>query len=112
MPNDPFYSSKRWKKLRARIKARDRHCCTNCGASVRYRKGVKGSSGYVDHIIERTERPDLAWYEPNLRTLCAACHNKRHGEQRRSRPVPVIGADGFPAGSEWSNLSKRDDDKP
>lgn len=32
----------------------------------------------VDHIEELQDRPDLKLDPDNLRTLCKACHNKRH----------------------------------
>ena len=35
----------------------------------------------VHHIIPRDERPDLALEIDNLRSLCDACHNKRHPEK-------------------------------
>ncbi|UWR04737.1 HNH endonuclease [Ruegeria conchae] len=106
MPNDPFYSSKAWRKVRALVRKRDRQCCTKCGVSVRAR-----GSGLVDHIKDRKQYPQLALFPPNLRTLCWSCHNARHADLRTGRPErPVIGADGFPIGSAWSDLSKRDDD--
>lgn len=52
----------------------------------------------VDHKIPRKARPDLALVMGNLRTLCAACDNKRHSEKGGKQiERPQIALDGLPA---------------
>lgn len=71
---------KDWRKLRARVLARDHGRCVMCGAPATH----------VDHI-ERGQDHSSA----NLRALCQSCHMKRTGhdggttkraEKRRARP--------------------------
>jgi 5-methylcytosine-specific restriction protein A len=64
-----FYSSDRWRRLRA-AKLRDQPLCEDCRASSRLTKAE-----HVHHIQPRKLRPDLACERLNLRSLCAACHN-------------------------------------
>jgi len=89
---DKFYSSPEWRALRRKVLARDGHCCTMCGVSVR----GKGQSR-VDHIQSVKARPDLALAAANCRTLCPACDNRRHSAKGRGGVErPAIGEDGLP----------------
>jgi len=73
------YCDPQWTKLRPLVLARDGYRCTA--------PGHKHSPILdVDHIIEWTQRPDLAFDPLNLRTLCRLHHNgKTHGRRRNSR---------------------------
>lgn len=64
--SDPFYRSKAWYMLRAKV-LRDTPSCTATGCSNR--------ASHVDHIVPRRlgGSDDLS----NLRALCAGCHNRR-----------------------------------
>lgn len=62
---DPFYQSREWRELVARLIAERGRRCQECGAS----------SGriYADHVMEL--RDGGAPLDPtNIRLLCAACH--------------------------------------
>lgn len=73
--NDPlekFYQTKRWKKARAYVVARDHGVCVRCGAA-----------GYtVHHIIPLTianmNDIEIAIGDKNLETLCRSCHESIH----------------------------------
>jgi 5-methylcytosine-specific restriction endonuclease McrA len=85
----PFYGLPQWKALRKQALIRDNHQCTVCKADV---SGWKQSR--VDHIQQRKTHPHLALTLSNLRTLCAACDNKRHAE--KGNPRPGYDASGVP----------------
>jgi len=66
---DPFYVSKEWRRFQKWFISRH-PLCTECGQVGRH----------VHHIREiKAGGEPLA--ESNCRTLCAACHNKRHGNR-------------------------------
>mgnify|MGYP002853116460 CR=1 FL=1 len=70
-----FYSSMPWRKLREYVKRRN-PLCAEC-----LRNGIVTQGTLVDHIVPIEEggaKMDLS----NLQVLCAACHNKKHGEGR------------------------------
>lgn len=64
--SDPFYRSKAWHQLRARVLRQSPTCtATGCGKPA----------SHVDHIVPRRHGgPDAI---SNLRALCAGCHNRR-----------------------------------
>jgi 5-methylcytosine-specific restriction endonuclease McrA len=74
---DPFYQSPEWKALRQLVLARDRHRCIwpDCTTPGR----GYGQRLIVDHIQPRREGG--ADVPANLRTLCPACDNRRHGRK-------------------------------
>lgn len=69
-----FYNSKSWQEVRAYVLQRDNYECTWCREEGR----VTTDDLEIDHIEELQDRPDLKLEPDNLRTLCMACHNKRH----------------------------------
>lgn len=75
------YCDPRWTLITRLVKARDGYRCVA--------RGPKHSRILdVDHIIEWTKRPDLAFEPTNLRTLCRLHHNRKtHGRKvkRNSR---------------------------
>lgn len=93
MPNEPFYKTKAWRKLRLNTLYRDKFTCTQCGASV----AGKGRSR-VDHIKPRRSHPELALEPTNVRTLCINCDAKRHAEKGGGPERNPVGADGYPPG--------------
>ena len=70
-------SSKRWKRLRLRILARDNETCQECGALAQE----------VHHINPPMNAPTRAcayarmWTEEGLVALCVKCHRKADAEQ-------------------------------
>ena len=74
---DRFYDTAAWQRLREQIKRRDGHRCT--AATCRTPDRGHGGRLIVDHIVPRrqggSDAPD------NLRTLCPACDNRRHGQR-------------------------------
>jgi 5-methylcytosine-specific restriction enzyme A len=72
------YCDPRWTTIRLLVLARDSY---RCQASSLKHSRIKD----VDHIIEWTKRPDLAFEPTNLRTLCRLHHNRKtHGKRRRN----------------------------
>lgn len=60
-----FYAGRRWRQLR-QMKLNADPLCQRCG------------SGYfvqAHHIIDRKQRPDLAYCIENLESLCRSCHS-------------------------------------
>jgi 5-methylcytosine-specific restriction endonuclease McrA len=89
-----FYSGREWLAIRAKALARDQYSCVMCGASVR----AKGASR-VDHIHPVKSHPHLKLELSNLRTLCPACDNRRHIQDKlghKPKDIQSIGLDGFP----------------
>lgn len=75
------YCDPRWQAARTAALARDGHACTQC-----HRTRGRGVILDVDHIIEWTRRPDLAFDLANLRTLCRLHHNRKtHGKPKQRR---------------------------
>ncbi len=71
------YADPRWIKARTATLIRDGYACTAPGPRHSHILDV-------DHIIEWTTRPDLAFVLSNLRTLCRLHHNRKtHGRSRR-----------------------------
>lgn len=61
--------SKKWRKIAADIRRRDKHRCTDCK-----KKWKKGSRAFDVHHIDRGKEP----CGKNLRTVCRQCHRKYH----------------------------------
>jgi 5-methylcytosine-specific restriction endonuclease McrA len=61
----PFYSSKRWARVRFLAKRRDGFKCVKCGSRNKLE---------CHHVKPVRERPDLAFELDNLQTLCRDCH--------------------------------------
>lgn len=90
------YKSKRWKKVRWTILARDRHRCRECG-----RYGLAVNATVVHHAYPADDFPEYVWETWNLVSLCAGCHNAMHDRdsgaltelglawRRRVSPLPV-----------------------
>ena len=74
------YCDPRWTTITKLVKARDQYRCVVCHRGPEHRVIILD----VDHIIEWTKRPDLAFEPTNLRTLCRTCHNRKtHGRKPR-----------------------------
>lgn len=74
--NDEFYNSGRWRRFSKHILKRDKYLCRMC---LRY--GRKNTATIVHHIIPLEIRPDLAFDDANVISVCADCHNKAHPEK-------------------------------
>jgi 5-methylcytosine-specific restriction protein A len=73
------YCTPQWQAVRLLVLARDGYACTRL--SIKHSRILD-----VDHVIEWTKRPDLAFDPTNLRTLCRLHHNRKtHGKPRRRR---------------------------
>lgn len=70
MPNESFYRTKAWHRIRTKVLIRDGFRCRTCGKDV----SEKGAAA-VDHIIPRRARPDLELEMSNLQTLCRLHHD-------------------------------------
>ena len=79
---NPLYSSKAWRDLRQRILDRDSRQC-----QIRL-PCCEGWATHVDHIIPRSEAPELQLTPSNLRAACRACNlylGGKHGAGRTPR---------------------------
>jgi 5-methylcytosine-specific restriction protein A len=61
----PFYSSKRWARVRFLALRRDGFACVQCGARGRLE---------CDHIISIRTAPERVYDLTNLQALCRECH--------------------------------------
>ena len=77
-----FYNSKRWRRLRDRVREREGMRCQMC------HRLIKGKS-IVDHIIEVNEYnkddKDITLNEENLQLLCQECHNSKTFKDKTGR---------------------------
>ena len=96
MPDDKFYQSKDWWKLRSHVRAkwaREGKGCGMCGGDL-------GDRPIADHILPRKDHPHLAFDPNNIQMLCMPCHNiKTHRHERLN--LPKIGLDGMPEDGSW-----------
>lgn len=101
-PGDPFYSSRAWRRKRAAKLARD-PLCEECLA-----RGLTKGAEHVDHTLDRRDRPDLAFADENLRSLCESCHNRKTARTmaRRRRERGERRPEGA-AASEFQTSSER-----
>lgn len=70
---ESFYKSKRWKKLRTKVLARDGY---QCQESKRYGKAVPANT--VHHIFPMSAYPQYRWEPWNLISLSTDAHNQMH----------------------------------
>lgn len=75
---DSFYKSKRWKRLRAAILARDGY---KCQMSKRYGKVVPANT--VHHIFPMADYPQYRFESWNLISLSNDMHNEMHDRNTR-----------------------------
>lgn len=71
------YDTRRWRKLRKEILARDDHRCQRCG--------IPGNR--VHHIQDWMRDGGDVWDPENLQVVCFACHERMHGRENRP-PTP------------------------
>lgn len=76
MTFEEFYDSPQWRHKRELILRRDNYLCQECKRYGRIRQ-----ANTVHHIQHLEERPDLAFVNSNLVSLCLPCHNKAHPEK-------------------------------
>ncbi len=83
-----FYASKEWLHIRTVRLQRDHYQCQDCLS----KKKITLAEA-VHHIKELADYPELALDINNLVSLCAACHNERHGYKgkRKQRSEPPKG---------------------
>lgn len=76
---DKFYLHPEWKAKREDILSRDNKECQKC-------KKIYHTFNWattVHHIQHLKTRPDLAFDDDNLISLCGKCHNEEHPEKFR-----------------------------
>lgn len=90
MPDEPFYHTAAWKRVRQVALSRDQGMCQDCMDRFRAGYGVRPRRAQmVHHIIPIEERPDLALDLNNLRALCNECHNQAHPEKHKPKAPPA-----------------------
>lgn len=82
MPQDPFYSTKKYRKWRADVLKRAGFKCEECRRYGRTdEKGLPPAASTAHHIKHREDFPELAYDIENGQALCQKCHNKKHPEK-------------------------------
>ena len=94
MPNDPFYKTPAWRKLRAEILKQDKYECQLCKKRGYYRR-----ANTVHHIKPIEKYPELAlskYYidengkkQRNLISVCRECHEREHEYRQNEKPEPL-----------------------
>ena len=75
-----WYSSKRWKQLRAIVLASEPYCA-RCE-----RRGIVTPSDTVNHKRPHRGSYELFWQRSNLEGVCASCHSSEiQGEEAAER---------------------------
>jgi 5-methylcytosine-specific restriction endonuclease McrA len=72
--HDPFYDSKRWRKLRSQILQRDGYVCQLSKRRSLFPKPAE----IVHHIFPRENFPEFEWEPWNLISLSRSMHNELH----------------------------------
>jgi 5-methylcytosine-specific restriction endonuclease McrA len=67
-----IYHTRRWKEARAKVLARDGHCCRECGTSQEL----------AVHHVEPVSEGGAFWDLDNLVTLCITHHNQADAARR------------------------------
>ena len=75
-----IYNSPKWKKVRELAIIRDCMMCQECK-----RNGIDTKFDEVDHIIELSDKPELAFDLDNLQCLCKPCHAQKSRDERDKR---------------------------
>lgn len=72
-----FYNGAPWRRVKA-SKLRQDPLCEDC-----LTRGLTVPATHVHHVLERKDRPELAFDPENLQSLCAGCHSREHARRRR-----------------------------
>lgn len=94
---DPFYSTKEWKKLRGKVKARWKWKgwpCGICGKDIDWSR----DKTIADHIKPRRDAPHLELVLENIQMVHHACNTRKALEKN---DAVLTRLDGFPQG--WGN---------
>ena len=75
MTQRSFYMTYAWESKARQILKRDRYECQECRRRGRYSRAQ-----CVHHKQELKARPELAFEDGNLESLCKRCHNLAHGK--------------------------------
>ena len=82
MPQDPFYSTKKYRQWRDDVLKRAGYRCEECRRYGRTNKnGLPPEATTAHHKKHREEFPELQYDLENGQALCAKCHNKKHPEK-------------------------------
>ena len=82
-----WYSSKRWRRLRAEILAKQKYC------QCPHHRGKCVEANVVDHIIPHKGDTKLFWDRSNLQVLTKECHDKYKQSQERGGAGFDMGCD-------------------
>ncbi len=83
MAGQSFYTTYRWKQVRARVLKQQHNTCFVCGL---------GGANTVHHVKERLDYPELAYQMDNLKAVHEDCHTRLH---KSDDDVVEVMGDGF-----------------
>lgn len=93
MADQDFYTSRKWRRLAHKVRARGHQECARCRE-----RGVYTRAVLVHHDLDRDEFPEFELKEfyidengkkqPNLIPLCFACHEAIETERGNRGPEP------------------------
>lgn len=92
IPGSEFYQSMAWRELRYAVLKKSAGVCEACRRAAR----EHGVVLHVDHILPRSQFPDLALEETNLQVLCDDCNigkgvdDTTDWRETETQPVDVI----------------------
>lgn len=78
-----FYDRAAWRKTRAYVLSQAPLCADPFGVHKKEHEVTAASE--VDHIVPRSERPDLELDIDNLQPLCKSCHSRKTMTDMRGR---------------------------
>lgn len=79
LENHKYYHTSKWLRLRKQ-KLKRNPLCELCS-----KKGLTVPADEVHHIVPISADPKLAYYYPNLMSLCSECHHQIHNQMRQKK---------------------------
>lgn len=93
MPNDSFYTTRKWRACRRE------HLDVNPWCAVCCAIGLPSPATEVDHVIAKESMED-PYDHAGLRSLCKSHHSQKtistEGQHKGKKPFRVTGPDGWP----------------
>lgn len=92
-----WYASKEWAKARAKTKSAWKAANRACGVCHQPLEWTVKHAVIVDHILNRRQRPDLAYESTNLQCVCHGCNTRKAHYVENNKSRVSVGVDGLNA---------------